>query len=258
MVQRGITGSYGKLESKICQIKVLNFFRFTPKKRQVQLKKDKGIIFFNPGIGRKMPFYTANIIFVGAVIYGIYLYLPVISAVAAYKKNPGKTVVQREIIATTNVATGSAKIEDKSYRLLIPKISAEAEVVENVSPYDEAEYIRVLKRNVVAQATGGKTPGSGKGSSRYIFAHSSYSGVQNVRNNAVFYLLGELKNGDEIELRYHGTSFIYRVYERKIIKANDISFIDYSDPGRDVLILQTCWPIGTDWNRLLVLAENII
>ena len=30
----------------------------------------------------------------------------------------------------------------------------------------------------------------------------------------------------------------------------------YYHPEKEILILQTCWPIGTDWKRLLVYATR--
>jgi LPXTG-site transpeptidase (sortase) family protein len=137
----------------------------------------------------------------------------------------------------------------------IPKILAYSKVVKDVSPFDPAEYNRVLKENVVAQAKGSSNPGSGVGKSTFIFAHSTNESLGMQRNNAVFYLLGELKTGDEIYVKYLGKENKYVVYEKAVVKAEDLTYLNYQDPLREVLILQTCWPIGTDWNRLLILAE---
>jgi len=232
--------------------KVFNFFRFVPKKRQVRIKDNKGLIFYNPKIGRRLPFYVANILFLSALIYGIYLYTPLIKAIGYYEINKNKEV---EIIVMPTTAP-EAPI-DATYKIIIPKIQAEADVRENVSPFDQAEYNRVLKENVVAQASGSFPPGSGVGRSTYIFAHSTNAGPSSVRNNAVFYLLGKLEVDDQIVINYHGNHKNYRVYEKKVVKPNVLDFLTYGDPTREVLILQTCWPIGTDWNRLLVLAEAI-
>ncbi len=148
-------------------------------------------------------------------------------------------------------------LNTEKYMIQIPKIMAISEVVEGVSPYDQAEYKKVLKTDVVAQAKGSSPPGSGKGKTNYIFAHSTRQGLDMVSKNAVFYLLGELQAGDKIFISYGGNDFTYRVMRKMIVSAKEISYLNYSDPERETLILQTCWPIGTDWQRLIVLAELI-
>ncbi len=203
-------------------------------------------------MGRRLPFYIANLLFLSALVYGVYLYAPLIKAIGHYEINKDKEV---EVVVVPTLVP-EAPI-DTTYKVIIPKIQAEAEVREDVSPFDQAEYNRVLKENVVAQASGSFPPGSGVGRSTYIFAHSTNANPSSVRNNAVFYLLGKLEVDDQIVINYHGDYKNYRVYEKKVIKPDILDFLTYSDPNREVLILQTCWPIGTDWNRLLVLAEAI-
>ncbi len=232
----------------------INFFRFVPKKRKIRINNKSGVIFFNPSLKKRLPFYLANVFFLAALSYGLYLYLPLIKALSAYTLREEKK--ESVVVNTGSIAITPTPV-DNGYWINIPKILANSEVVENVSPYDSAEYNRVLKENVVAQASTSQSPGKGKGKSTYIFAHSSESRIGAVRNNAVFYLLGKLENGDMVEIDYHGIIKNYVVYDKKIIKANDIDYLEYSDPEREVLILQTCWPIGTDWNRLLVFGELI-
>jgi LPXTG-site transpeptidase (sortase) family protein len=148
-------------------------------------------------------------------------------------------------------------MDSEKYIIQIPKILAYSQVVENVSPFDQAEYDRVLKNNVVAQAKGTNKPGSGNGNSIYIFAHSTNNNLGMLRSNAVFYLLGELQKDDIVYLNYQQKELKYKVFDKKVVSAKDLTYLDFHDESREVLILQTCWPIGTDWNRLLVLAELI-
>jgi len=231
---------------------VLNFFRVVPKKRKVRVNKSKGLIFSNPNRNRKIVFYVANILFLAALIYGGYLYTPVISAF--YKYRFTKAEVKEEKIVEQNIQ----KKASNEYIIQIPKILAYSNVIENVSPFDQVEYQRILKTNVVVQARDTDKPGSGKGKMVYIFAHSSSREIDKVRSNAVFYLLGELQNDDLVFLSYHGQQLKYRVYDKKIIKPSELEYLSYQDQSREVLILQTCWPIGTDWNRLIVMAEAIL
>lgn len=246
-----VTGPYGKLEDKFCQIKVLNFLRVVPKSRKVRIKKTSGLIFSNPPWGRKIIFYIANMLFFGAITYGVYLYTPLLSAIYRYKF----TKTEAKIVNTTNIVE-KTNVSDE-YIIQIPKILAYSKVIENVSPFDQAEYDRILKNNVVAQAKNTDKPGSGKGKSIYIFAHSTNNNLGMLRSNAVFYLLGELQKEDIIFLDYQKKELKYKVYDKKVVSAKDLDYLNYHDKDREVLILQTCWPIGTDWNRLLIFTEKI-
>lgn len=235
---------------------MLDFFRVTPKKRTVKIKKG-GVIFHNPPWFMKIVFWGGNVLVLIAVMYGVYLYYPLGRAIVNYKLNervePGPPVA---IYPTPTVMVIEGEV-DKTYEIQIPKILARAEIISNVSPFNPVEYLKVLKTNVIAQAKGTAMPGDGIGKSVYIFAHSTNQGIGMARNNAVFYLLGELKAGDLVFVRYQGEGYTYRVYDQKVIAASEIKYLNYSDPEKEVLILQTCWPIGTDWKRLLVFAQKV-
>jgi LPXTG-site transpeptidase (sortase) family protein len=129
--------------------------------------------------------------------------------------------------------------------------------VANVSASNSTEYLKVLQSNVIAQASSSSLPGSGDGKSTYLFAHSSGLGLSMVRNNAVFYLLGELNTNDVVFINYQGKIYTYQVYKQEVVDASAVQYLNYSEPDKEVLILQTCWPIGTDWKRLLVMAKLI-
>jgi LPXTG-site transpeptidase (sortase) family protein len=163
----------------------------------------------------------------------------------------------RVAVITPTLSPNPERLAAEPLRIEIPKIKATAKIVENVSPYDRGEYLKVLNTNAVAMASGSSRPGNGLGKSTYIFAHSSSQGLQAVRNNPVFYLLGKLRNDDEVTITDGESSYRYKIYDKKIIAADNIEYLSYSDPEREVVILQTCWPIGTDWKRLLVFGERI-
>lgn len=234
-------------------MKLLDFFKVVPKTRKVRIKKSKGIIYFDPPRHRKFVFYAANFLFLGAVIYFGYLYTPLITAIYRYKFTRAEVVVSENIPKVEEAEV----IKTEEYTINIPKILAYSRVAEDVSPFDSAEYNRVLKTNMVAQSKGSAVPGADLGKSTYIFAHSTNSGLGMQRNNAVFYLLGELQENDMIYIDYYGQKMEFKVYDKIVVKADELKYLEYSDPTRNVLILQTCWPIGTNWNRLLIMAEKI-
>ena len=155
------------------------------------------------------------------------------------------------------LATEPVIVMSNEFKISIPKIGAETDIQQGVSSSNKEEYLNVLKRNVVAQALGTALPGDGEGSSMFLFAHSSEQRVIDARDNPVFYLLGKLENDDVILINYRGKIFTYRVYTKKVVKSKEIDYLNYSEKDKEVLILQTCWPIGTNWQRLLVFAEKI-
>lgn len=143
---------------------------------------------------------------------------------------------------------------EKQFQILIPKIGINSRVVANVDASDEKAYQDALKLGV-AHAQGSGLPGEENASNRtiYIFGHST-NGIWNIEKyNALFYSLKDLSLGDEIIVWFWGKEFRYLVTH--IVKV-DPSDLTYLQPQimQDKLVLQTCWPPGTVWKRLLVVA----
>lgn len=140
------------------------------------------------------------------------------------------------------------------FGLVIPKIFANVAVTENVNPQEAAIYQTVLRQaGGVAHAAGSAVPG--EPGTVYIFGHSTDSNLNVERFNAVFFLLRKLEAGDEIIAYYQNREYHYQVEAKKVVDPTDIS--DITDvSGESRLILQTCWPPGTDWKRLLVIAKE--
>jgi LPXTG-site transpeptidase (sortase) family protein len=240
---------------------VLDFFRPVPKKRTVKLTKKSGVLFNNPSLLGKSLFHLGNGLLVTALVYAIYLYFPLAGAVLAYWQLSQTTTVAVTYPGGPTIAPIPTptviEIGSTEYSITIPKIGAFATIIEGISPFDQKAYSQVLRDRVVAQAKNTSRPGMGNGNSTFIFAHSTEQGLSMVRQNAIFYLLGELKNSDVLFINDHGKIFTYKVYMKKIVNASEIEYLKYSDPNKEVLIMQTCWPLGTDWKRLLVFAEKV-
>ncbi len=185
----------------------------------------------------------------------LYLYWPITRAFYEYRVS----LVQKPYVPeneVVNIMPPKIRQIKQYFGIQIPKILAGAEV-ESVPPFNRQAYMDVLDQNKIARADNSGWPGDGKGKSMYLFAHSSQQNILAARNNPVFYLLGELKNGDPIFIEKDEVVYTYVVYDRKVVGADEIGYINYSDPENEVLILQTCWPIGTNWRRLLVFAKRI-
>jgi sortase A len=141
---------------------------------------------------------------------------------------------------------------ETDFSIVIPKISAKAKVIPNVNPAAEKEYKSALKQGV-AHALGTQFPGNQ--GVIYLFAHSTNSPVNIARYNAVFYLLKELRKDDEVIIFFAGQKYVYQVTERLVTNANDTKWLT-GQGNEERLILQTCWPPGTSYKRLLVIARR--
>ena len=141
---------------------------------------------------------------------------------------------------------------DTEFSILIPKIGATSKVIANVDPSSEDAFLPALSRGV-AHAQGSVFPGLA--GNVYLFAHSADNFWNAGRYNAIFYLLKDLKEGDEIVVFYKGERHNYYVTKTKIVDPSDVSFITQAQKGGEQLILQTCWPPGTALKRLLVFAR---
>jgi len=222
---------------------MLDFFRVIPKKRSVRLKTKSGVLFSNPNIFRKIIFYLGTILFVACIVYFVYLFYPLTQAEVKYTqiKKLEEPVFR----------------EDEFFAISIPKIGARANVITGISPYNPGEYLSVLNGNMVAQSNESQNPGKGNGTTSYLFAHSTEQSFSMVRKNAVFYLLNKLTKDDVIYVKIADKVLVYKVFDKKIITASDLSYMKYTDPNKEILILQTCWPLGTNWKRLLIFANHL-
>ena len=143
--------------------------------------------------------------------------------------------------------------KDTRFSILIPKIGASAKVYPNINPASEDEFLPVLRKGV-AHAKGTVFPGQ-KGNI-YLFAHSTDNFWDVGRYNAIFYLLKDLAPGDEIVMFFENKRHNYVVKSSKIASPKDTEYITNAQKSaKEVLILQTCWPPGTTWQRFLVFAE---
>lgn len=139
------------------------------------------------------------------------------------------------------------------FGIVIPKIFANVAVTENVNPSEIAVYQQTLKQaGGVAHAAGSAVPG--EPGTVYVFGHSTDATINVERYNAVFYLLRKLEAGDEIIIYYQNKPYRYIVSEKKIVNPDDISDI-INVENEERLVLQTCWPPGTTWKRLLIIAK---
>lgn len=202
------------------------------------------------------------ILIAGSGLVGIYVPLGVAEARYAYLNSDlGKfvNISRKQFSGTkkTEIVVGSVKpnweVPDINYSIFIPKIEAKSKVMENVDASNSKQYLAALKLGV-AEAAGLSHPGE-KGTT-YLFAHSVGSRVDYARYNAVFYLLDKVGDGDVVEVVYKGKLFKYEVVAKEILPANDTRYL-VPQQLSEKLVLQTCYPPGTSWKRLVVSGKRI-
>lgn len=139
-----------------------------------------------------------------------------------------------------------------TYSIEIPKIKAYAPIIANVDPWTKENYSEALTKGV-AQAKG--FADFGEKGTIFLFAHSSLPPWQITRANTAFLRLDDLKVGDEIIVKKFAETYHYKVVDKKKIWPDDVAAI--TNEVEDQIILQTCTPLGTDLQRLLVFAKPV-
>lgn len=187
-----------------------------------------------------------------SLILALLIYYPVIFQEIKYRLNPGnsdQTVTlqpwkseedRNQIIPANN-----------EFSIIVPKIGANAKVIQDVDPFNEIEYRQKLSEGV-AHAKGSVLPNQ-KGNT-FLFAHSTDTFYNINRYNAVFYLLNKLNAGDEFFIVHKSVVYKYIVKETVIASPDEVGYIS-GDETKQTATLMTCWPPGTTINRLLVVGE---
>jgi sortase A len=201
--------------------------------------------------------YLGILLLLSGLLVLIWTFYPIISAYSKYKvTQPDTESIKVEVVEESKEITEDIDKDteivfvDSNYGLYIPKIGANAKVIENVDPYDEDEYINALYSGV-AHAKGTSTPN--RSGNVFLFAHSAVNFYERRKYNVYFYLLGELQKDDPIYVSYDGDIYTYKVLETKKVDPTEVQYLGtYSD--RDTLTLMTCWPAGMNVKRIIVTA----
>jgi len=94
-----------------------------------------------------------------------------------------------------------------------------------------------------------------EGSNTFIVGHAL--GFPQTRVPYAFYELGEMMPGDEILLEgADGQRYAFRVYDRLTVEPDDF-WVTYPVEGKTVVSLQTCTPVPSFENRLIVRGELV-
>lgn len=194
--------------------------------------------------------YLTGIIFVVvSVLIVIKIFYPIAKEEAKYQFS----------IKTENFGSEKSKENEKKeispvdeeFGIVIPKINANVKIIPEVDSQNSLVYQQALTKGV-AHAKGTAYPGE-KGNI-FIFAHSGADILEANKYNAVFYLLSKMEKGDEIFIYYEKQKYHYIVSEKKIVEFDETSYM--GETSEEQLTLMTCWPPGTTFKRLVIVAEK--
>lgn len=169
-----------------------------------------------------------------------------------YEKNPEiiTSVIASTLTPTPRPSQSPVIINPSQLNTVIsiPKINVSAPVIQ-VGDSNDTTILNALKKGVVLYP-GSSNPGQ-PGTS-VIVGHSS-SDLPWTEYSSVFSLLDKLQTNDLIYVTVGGTQYTYRV--RAIQKGSAQQLIDSGFSGD--LVVATCWPVGTDANRIAVSASLV-
>lgn len=95
----------------------------------------------------------------------------------------------------------------------------------------------------------------GEAGNVYITGHSSNFVWARGNYNSIFALLDKLVIGDKIYVKYSSQVYIYEVFDKSIVMPTDVSLLAQTEDSR--LTLVTCWPVGTNIQRLALFARQV-
>jgi LPXTG-site transpeptidase (sortase) family protein len=178
-----------------------------------------------------------------------FVYLLVVAAVLAVTNLPAFYKETKYIVSSKS---SQPKVTVTSgFQVIIPKIGVDAPVV--LSDKRHWPEIQGELTQGVVHYFGTALPGDMGNvgltghSSNYVWAPGKY--------NYVFTLLDHLQNGDMVYVDYHSKRYKYRVVGKKVVSPSQSEVLNQTADRRLTLI--TCWPIFTDWQRLVVVAKQL-
>jgi LPXTG-site transpeptidase (sortase) family protein len=146
----------------------------------------------------------------------------------------------------------ATSIDTTTFSIHIPKINVTSRVIEEVDPWNQEEYKKALRQGI-AHASGTSLPG--ENGTVFMFAHSSDSPLNTTRYNIPFLFLDNLEKQDKIFITKDSVRYVYQVREKKVVWPNETRYL--KETSKKQLILQTCYPLGTTFQRLLVFADPV-
>ncbi len=143
-------------------------------------------------------------------------------------------------------------------RIIIPKLDINVHIVNltNIpiekikkADYDEYLYSWVVKYPYTADP--------GQTWNVFIFGHSSYYWWKHNPYGSVFAKLPSLRHWDLIQISWNWKIYTYRIFKKLILYPREVEYSYKRYRKGQYLTLMTCYPVWSDRQRMLVIAELI-
>jgi LPXTG-site transpeptidase (sortase) family protein len=161
---------------------------------------------------------------------------------------------------TSTSNTLAVKASDSAHKFNYPNlgISAPFILTDNTNPLSYSDWNKI--RATLKQGLNVSYNGESYDDARliYVIGHSSDYDAFNPFAT-VFASLGQAKTGDTFTVSFGDKQFTYSVVEKKTLKPTDeqgFKGLASNDDHIQRVVLVTCWPVLTTWNRLVVVGER--
>jgi len=140
---------------------------------------------------------------------------------------------------------------NKIEKIVIPSIGVEAPII---FPENKNEYVlqKALENGVVYWPNSASINEKG---TIIILGHSSAYPWYQGNYGSVFSLLNKLGEGDSIFLFSDKEKYVYGVVGKEIEAPKNLTLETQKEES--VLYLISCWPINTDWKRIVIKAIGV-
>jgi LPXTG-site transpeptidase (sortase) family protein len=162
---------------------------------------------------------------------------------------PSRNVTSIPII----LSTGSIAVSSDP-NIIIPKINLEIPVDYTQTSTDQSIIEGALNNGIVHYPS---TAYPGEIGNSAFFGHSSNNIFNPGKYKFAFVLLHTLVPGDTFYLVYQMKTYVYQVFDKKIVSPNDIAVLGNVDGKSATVTLITCDPPGTSINRLVIWGQQI-
>ncbi|MEX2054819.1 MAG: sortase [Candidatus Andersenbacteria bacterium] len=179
--------------------------------------------------------------FLGGVTAGVYYYQEIMVWVRATWPGPAPDVA--------GIATPAPVAEHNSH-LTLPGVEGNLPLVFS-DTLEEAQVQEYLKEGAVVLPLGTNFGDTGN---VVVTAHSSGTEAFGPYRFA-FAKLSELTEGQEYSVTTPTAVYTYRVYGKEIVWPHEVDKLPQDD--RSTVTLVTCWPLWTNFKRLLVHTELV-
>ena len=145
-------------------------------------------------------------------------------------------------------------------KILIPSIWLEVPLIASthmeVKDFTQGNFDDELNQGVVKYPT---TPDPGTPGNTLVFGHTSTEFWKHNVYGTIFKDIPKLNSWAIIKVLWKWNLFEYRVIDKFVVMPKQVNaqYMTYQNAGGSYLTLMGCYPLGTDKNRLMVVAKLV-